>query len=77
MTLHQAIADFTAADDRWHAALVRTYGRRACDARYDATRNRATDELARLYYARSRAQAVYDEAWARYHQERRQEARAA
>ncbi len=35
------------ADDAWQAALIRAYGKRAGDARYDA-RGQATEELRRL-----------------------------
>lgn len=36
------------ADDAWHNELVRVYGRKAGDARYDPERATATPELARL-----------------------------
>ena len=44
----------TVADDAYQAELIRTYGSRACDARYDYRLNQATDML-RLLSEASRA----------------------
>lgn len=42
------------ADRDWQSALVRTYGRRACDARYDG-RGISTQELLTLFNAKKSA----------------------
>ena len=66
-SLHFAIEAFRHADDAWHAELVATYGKGACNARYDSKRNSATSQLAALDDARTIAQAAYDAAWQAHH----------
>lgn len=57
MTLIEAIQAAQKADDAWQAALVKAYGRKAGDARYDA-RGVATPELEVLYRAKVDADVV-------------------
>lgn len=47
------------ADEAFHQALVKVYGKDACNARYDRKRNRATPELA----AAGQAKMDASEAW--------------
>lgn len=77
MTLFEAIEAFAAADDRWQAELVRSYGKAACNARYDGALNRATPHLAKLHDERTEAQRDYHAAWATELQRQRAERIAA
>lgn len=59
MTTHPLYAAALAADEAFHSELVRVYGRKACDARYDRKRNAATPALARLGAAKEAADAAW------------------
>ena len=56
---------FVAADDQWHAELVRVFGREAGDARYDK-RGVSTEKLKSLYDERQEARLAWTRAqfWA-------------
>jgi hypothetical protein len=47
-TLHELYYSAVTADDTWHAELVREYGAKACNARYDTKLNGATSALRTL-----------------------------
>ena len=52
----KAYREAMAADDAFHAELVKVYGaRNAGDARYDRTKNRATEALAKAADAKMAA----------------------
>lgn len=65
--MKEVIALFSAADVAWQMELERVYGRDACNARYDNTKNGATPKLQTLRLARDAAQEVYNDAWAAFH----------
>jgi hypothetical protein len=55
-----ALKAFTEADELWQSELVKVYGKKAGDARYNPNLNGATDELKRLKDARREAMLHYE-----------------
>lgn len=61
MTKQLASANYQLADDYWQAELVRTFGRDACNARYEKRgRGAPGSKLSDLYVAREYARQYWE-----------------